>query len=100
MEPVLLGLEGGEPLHLALGVIPMGWISVVGICQHHVRSVASSPYPRGAGLPAEYELRKDRMVPVDTQFRVFKWFQVFIDNFDTGAVVKVGEMESGLSEAG
>ena len=64
LDPQLWGGEGTEPQYLALAVIPMGWSSAVNVCQRCLRGVGLMPAGRGANLPADKELRKDRCLPV------------------------------------
>jgi len=85
----LLGEDTDELRYLALGVIPMGWLSAVGICQKLLRTLAMRAQPGGAGLPVEAELRKDRRLPVNQYQRVVDFFQAYIDNWDAGSVTKV-----------
>ena len=61
----LAGLPNEAQVYLTLSVIPMGWTSAVGICQHCMRRLNALPSPLGAGLPPHAELRKDRSQPVD-----------------------------------
>ena len=84
----LLGEDTDELRYLALGVIPMGWLSAVGICQKLLRTLVLRPMPGGAGLPTESEVRKDRRLPVNEHQRVIDFFQAYIDNWDAGSVVK------------
>ena len=66
----------------------MGWKNAVGICQANLRELLLQKEPRGAGLPAAAELRKDRALPTNTVHRVLSWHQAYIDNFDTGVVIQ------------
>ena len=77
------GPEDAAPQYLALSVIPMGWLSAVGICQHVLRCLNQKP---GVSLPGELELRKDRPVPVNQLHRTRAFFQQYIDNWDAGEV--------------
>ena len=82
----------GEMLWLACSVLPMGWLSAVGICQHlHRRMLHLGGSWAPHGLPKEFEFRKDRPAPVAEDQRVHQFYQVYIDNFDSGEVVKVDE---------
>ena len=73
-----------EAVWPAWRVMPMGWLSAVGIAQHFLRQLAMVPIPRGAGLPAEFELRKDRRMPTNLVGRVMKFFSSYIGNHDGG----------------
>ena len=58
---------GGEPgiqYWLAVVVIPMGWLSAVGVCQYLQRRLGRAPRAFGAELPAVSDLRKDKPAPV------------------------------------
>ena len=70
--PNLGGTPPGPPVHLGLRVIPMGWVSAVGIREHILRRLNTIKSPIGVGLPAELELRKDRPVPADEWHRCRK----------------------------
>jgi len=84
----LLGLDTDEELYLSLSVIPMGWCSAVGICQKLLRTLVMRTQPRGGGLPAESEVRKDRRLPANQYQRVMAFHQEYIDNWDAGVVQK------------
>ena len=84
----LAGMPEELEVYLTLAVIPMGWTSAVGICQHCMRRLNALPAPLGAKLPAQAELRKDRSQPVDWELRILRFFQQFIDNWDSGTAVK------------
>jgi len=86
-----LGLDTDELRYLALRVIPMGWLSAVGICQKLLRTLVMREQPGGAGLPTSAELRKDRRLPVSQNQRVIDFFQAYIDNWDAGSVVKAAD---------
>ena len=78
----LFGLDDDEPRYLAVCVVPMGWMSAVGVCQAFLRRLVML-----SKVPAISELRKDRSMPVEHYMRVMKFHQEYIDNFDTGSVV-------------
>ena len=70
----LAGMPEELEVYLTLAVIPMGWTSAVGICQHCMRRLNALPAPLGAKLPAQAELRKDRSQPVDWELRILRFF--------------------------
>ena len=84
-------MEAGVLYYLALKVIPMGWLSAVGICQHLLRRLALRSPPNGAGLPPHRETRKDCAQVPGNDRRVTAFFQQYIDNFDAGSVCPAGE---------
>lgn len=78
--------------HLCSRVLPMGWISAVGIMQPIHRNVLRSCPPHGAGLPAEEEMKKgriNRVAPKGSRLAGMsaKWWQAYLDNFAAGKVV-------------
>ena len=85
------GEHGGHPGRLcwvACSVLPMGWLSAVGICQHlHKRMLQLPLKAQGAALPKDKEVRKDRPLPLDPDGRLRRFYQVHIDNFDCGEAV-------------
>ena len=87
----LLGLDNDKEYYLGLNVIPMGWLSAVGICQHLLRQKLLCPSPAGAGLPRQSEMRKDRTPSTQSDRRVNEFFQQYIDNYDAGSPYPVGE---------
>ena len=45
-------LGRSEPeVYLSCAVLPMGWLSAVGLCQYFMRQMLLRPPPAGAGLP-------------------------------------------------
>eukprot|EP00971_Amphidinium_carterae_P068823 1362717-Amphidinium_carterae.1 len=57
----------GRLQHIAVAVIPMGWISAVTVCQHIHRNILRARPPVGAGLPSSRELRRGHRPPHDDQ---------------------------------
>jgi len=88
--PSLWGDPPGEPEYLALAVIPMGWTSAVGICEHIMRRLNSS-LSNEVGLPRDKELRKDRPVPTSHDHKVTAFYQQYIDNWDAGTVSSLSQ---------
>ena len=69
----------------------MGWNLAVTLAQHAHRNQMSWTEP-GAGLSADEEWRKDRMVPLVLNELVRRWWQVYVDNWDAGTVGPRKEM--------
>ena len=90
--PSLWGDPPGEPEYLALAVIPMGWTSAVGICEHILRRLNLLLPPGGVGLPGDRELRKDRPAPTDHDHKVTAFYQQYIDNWDAGVVSALSQI--------
>ena len=82
-----IGRKPGVRYWFALGVIPMGWVSAVGICQMAMRRLATLPPPQGAGIPGHREIRKDMALPINWRGRILRFFQEYIDNSDSGSVI-------------
>lgn len=93
LDGAWFGLEKGIMYHLASRVPPMGWLSAVGICQHIHRRLLLRDKPRGAQLPAALELRKDRPLPGGSSREQMDFWQVYIDNFDSGTPLTVTDNE-------
>jgi len=61
----------GRRCWVACSVLPMGWLSAVGICQHlHKRMLQLPVEARGAGLDRASEIRKGRPLPLDGDGRL------------------------------
>ena len=84
-------------LRLAVNVLPMGWLSAVGICQSLHRELLISQAPRGANLPIPAELRKDRTPAAGEDGRLNHFFQAYMGNYDEGKVVERPTKASGPS---
>ena len=65
----------------------MGWISVVGVCQHLHRGLLLTSVPRGAELPPLRGAREDRPFPGSGDCSQLSSWQTYIDNFDRGLVI-------------
>jgi hypothetical protein len=80
----------GEFRYMCAVVVPMGWLSAVGACQHFHRFILQRgpSAAMGLALPAGAELRKDLALPVEACGRVKAFYQVYIDNFDAGAITR------------
>ena len=65
---------------ICLTVIPMGWISAVGIVQYlHRRLVKLTE-----SIPQHLELRRDGPAPTDLNFNMSEFYEVYVDNLDGG----------------
>eukprot|EP00971_Amphidinium_carterae_P345207 6486036-Amphidinium_carterae.1 len=60
----------GHKQHIALAVIPMGWISAVIICQHIHKNILL-----GARLPVKHQLRRGHRPPHDEKGFVESYWQ-------------------------
>ncbi|CAK0910046.1 unnamed protein product, partial [Prorocentrum cordatum] len=83
----LIGVPGPGKTHLALRVIPMGWIYAVTVLQHCHRRLGFGSRPLAAGFPADLEWRKDRPLPFKSKELEQQWIQYNIDDWDHGEVV-------------
>ncbi len=86
----MVGHSDDELRYLAVSVVPMGWLSAVGVCQAFLRRLVTLTRPLGGGLPVDREVRKDRALPVNKYQRVLEFHQEYIDNWDSGEVTKRG----------
>ena len=71
---------------LALAVIPMGWLSAVGVIQHLHRNIISSGRRHQGGLDPDAELVRGKPFPVTLDCSTRWWWKVFVDNFDIGEI--------------
>jgi hypothetical protein len=76
----VLGLKHNDWTWLTMNVVPMGWLSAVGVIQYLHRQLAL----RVAGLPRQLELRRDRPPALNEKFEIRRFWQLYIDNFDEG----------------
>ena len=72
----LFGKKGR--VRLTLNVVPMGWLSAVGVIQYLHRQLAF----KMAKLPKQLELRRDAPLPVNENFSIHHFWQLYIDNYD------------------
>ena len=86
-----------EWVYLTVKVLPMGWLSAVGVCQYLHRQMLVAPPPLGAGLPMTAELRRDKPLPAGLDRRVRRFFEVYIDNYDSGRVANKFMGQSGTA---
>ena len=71
---------------LALAVIPMGWLSAVGVIQHLHRNIISSGRRHQGGLDPDAELVRGKPFPVTLDCPTRWWWKVYVDNFDIGEI--------------
>eukprot|EP00974_Lingulodinium_polyedra_P048861 4694086-Lingulodinium_polyedra.AAC.2 len=96
-----MGVAGGaEHVRFCLTVIPMGWLSAVAICQHLTRRWLHLERPRGAALPRDAEVRKDKVLPTGPDHRMADFYEQYIDNFDLGEIIQVPDPLDGQVDAG
>ena len=86
----LIGVSGPGKTHIALRVIPMGWINAVTVFQHCHRRLGFGLKPLAAGFPPEVEWRKDRPLPFKSRQLEQAWIQYYIDDWDHGEIVPEG----------
>ena len=71
---------------LALAVIPMGWLSAVGVIQHLHRNIISSGRRHQCGLDPDAELVRGKPFLVTLDCSTRWWWKVYVDNFDIGEI--------------
>ena len=75
------GSDVDGPGYICLRVLPMGWLSAVGVMQSVHRRILSMPPPQGAGLGTNQEIRKTSVLPTDADQRLYAAWQVYLDNY-------------------
>ena len=80
--------DSSETGYLCLQVLPMGWLSAVGIMQAVHRRLLGSQLEHGAGLPENREIRKTAVLPTSEDQRCKGGWQAYLDNFAAIEVVK------------
>ncbi|CAK0838388.1 unnamed protein product, partial [Prorocentrum cordatum] len=83
----LIGVPDPGKTHLALLVLPMGWINADTVFQHCHRRLGVGSCPLAGGFPADLEWRKDRPLPFKSKELEQQWIQYCIDDWDHGEVV-------------
>ena len=83
-QPVCSG--GSRLVWLALAVIPMGWLSAVGVIQHLHHNIISSGRCHRGGLDPDAELVRGKPFPVTLDSFTRWWWKVYVDNFDIGEI--------------
>ena len=77
-DGALFGFKDGRKVKLTVNVVPMGWLSAVGVIQHLHRQLAM----KTAKSPREVELRRDAPLPLKEDFTLAHFWELYIDNFD------------------
>ena len=85
---------------IGLRVVPMGWLSAVGVVQYLHRRLCLLPRPWGAALDPKIELRRNVGPPVDASGRHSRWWQLYVDNFDAGNATTFELMDEKKREIG
>ena len=78
--------DGSRLVWLALAVIPMGWLSAVGVIQHLHRNIISSGRCHLGGLDPDAELVRGKPFPDTLDSFTRWWWKVYVDNFDIGEI--------------
>ena len=84
--PQPVGSDSSRLIRLALAVIPMGWLSAVGVIQHLHRNIISSGRRHHGGLDPDAELVRGKPFPVTLDSFTRWWWKVYVDNFDIGGI--------------
>ena len=84
--PQPVGFDSSRLIWLALAVIPMGWLSAVGVIQHLHRNIISSGRRHHGGLDPDAELVRGKPFPVTLDSFTRWWWKVYVDNFDIGEI--------------
>ena len=85
--PQPVGSDSSRLIWLALAVIPMGWLSAVGVIQHLHRNIISSGQRHHGGLDPDAELVRGKPFPVTLESFTRWWWNVYVDNFDIGEIL-------------
>eukprot|EP00435_Cladocopium_sp_Y103_P059482 s868_g21.t1 len=72
---------------LASKAIPIGWVNSVSLFQHLHRRIGLQPFPQGAGLEGDTEMRRDRPVPTSATALNGGWVSFYLDDFDCPEIV-------------
>ena len=84
---------GEDPVWVSMNVLPMGWLSAVGLMQHAHRNIMLWPGPAGGNLSPEAETRRDRPQPLSqSEARAASW-HVYVDDFTELERVRIGGSE-------
>ena len=84
----VLGRPAGTQCWLSVRVVPMGWLSAVGVVQHLNRRLLGAGAPGAAGLADATELRRDHEFPCRFHELPRQWWRVYVDNFDLAEVLQ------------
>ena len=91
--------RNGPPVWLVVGVIPMGWLSAVGVVQHFRRRFYLPGLRNSACLCEAAEHRRDTGVPMRLHPQSRKWWKIYVDSWDLGEVVDEATAKRILGEA-
>ena len=80
-------LDGRRLIWLSLAVIPMGWISAVGVIQHLHRRIVTAGGLGAVGLDPRSEVVRDQPMPVTLHPSERWWWKIYVDNFDVAEIV-------------
>ncbi|CAK0893464.1 unnamed protein product, partial [Prorocentrum cordatum] len=97
----LIGVNGAGKTHIALRVIPMGWVNAVTVFQRCHRRLGFGLKPLAAVFPPQAEWRKDRPLPLRAKELQQAWVQYYTDDWDHGEIVqssRLNELGGTLSE--
>ncbi|CAK0794640.1 unnamed protein product, partial [Prorocentrum cordatum] len=72
---------------MSVAVIPMGWLSAVGLFQHLHRRLGIGDGPPSARFAESSEWRRDRPLPLFSREQRQAWVQYYLDDFDTPEIV-------------
>ena len=87
------GPAADEIGHLCVRVLPMGWISAVGVMQSIHRGIMLREPPFGGGLPAQHEIKKTAVLPTSASQRCLGGWQVYLDNFAHGEIARLAALK-------
>ena len=74
--------------YVAVKVIPMGWLSAVGIVQHMHRRIATVGLKESAGLAQDRELRRDAPFPLRHLAGARWYWSMYVDDSEETEFVK------------
>ena len=86
--------SGDGMVWLSVKVLPMGWLSAVGVMQHAHRAILRWQQPMGAALEAGREVRKDRPQPISCRPSEGAAWHVYVDDFTEFEKVVRGALEA------
>ncbi|CAK0897904.1 unnamed protein product, partial [Prorocentrum cordatum] len=87
VDPLTLGRAKGPMIWVAVAVVPMGWLSAVGIVQHLSRQIVLGGAPGHRSPAASAELRRGAAYPLQLHRLPRAWWKVYVDNVEFGEVV-------------
>ncbi|CAK0893795.1 unnamed protein product, partial [Prorocentrum cordatum] len=91
-----LGGTGMEPAWASVAVLPMGWLSAVGVMQHAHPALLLER----AGLPGELEVRKDRPQPTSLAEDARSAWHVYVDDSTELEAVDGGKAKDVIGQNG